>query len=300
MGLLDYSHGGYVHRRRVRVLSGQLARLIPPGSTVLDVGSGDGWLAARIRERVPSLKISGIDTLVRPGSHIQVEPFDGRAIPHGDGSFDFVMFVDVLHHTEDPLILLREAARVARRGVLIKDHLLEGAFAGPTLSFMDWVGNARHGVPLPYNYWPRARWDAAFLEVGLVPGFWNGDLGLYPVPAGWIFGRSLHFIARLDPVPSGSAGPSLIRVDAPEQCCSSPWEEAYARFETPEQEIAKFARRLRSLGAGRWPRDLQIVELFCGRGNGLHALGQLGFQRIEGADFSATLLENITVRQNAT
>jgi SAM-dependent methyltransferase len=32
-----------------------------------------------------------------------------------------------------------------------------------------------------------------------------------------------------------------------------------------------------------------VVELFCGRGNGLHALQQLGFLHIEGVDLSAAL-----------
>jgi ubiquinone/menaquinone biosynthesis C-methylase UbiE len=69
-----------------------------------------------------------------------------------------------------------------------------------------------------------------------------------------------------------------------------PWEAAYQRFETPEQEIRKFTERLRSLGAAGWPRDAEIVELFCGRGNGLHALRRLGFTRLEGVDLSAHLL----------
>ncbi len=72
----------------------------------------------------------------------------------------------------------------------------------------------------------------------------------------------------------------------------NPWESAYLRFETPEEERRKFLRRLRKLGTSAWPRDAQIVELFCGRGNGLHALEQLGFSRLEGADLSAALLAN--------
>ena len=72
----------------------------------------------------------------------------------------------------------------------------------------------------------------------------------------------------------------------------NPWESAYLRFETPEEERRKFLRRLRKLGSSAWPRDAQIVELFCGRGNGLHALEQLGFSRLEGADLSAALLAN--------
>src|SRR5260370_24343072 len=65
-----------------------------------------------------------------------------------------------------------------------------------------------------------------------------------------------------------------------------PWEAAYLRFETPEEEIQKFIARLTRLGAPQWPRDAEIVELFCGRGNGLIALDRLGFTRIEGVNLS--------------
>jgi ubiquinone/menaquinone biosynthesis C-methylase UbiE len=71
---------------------------------------------------------------------------------------------------------------------------------------------------------------------------------------------------------------------------ADPWEIAYARFETPEQEIRKFVSRLKELGAEQWPKDSHVVELFCGRGNGLHALEQLGFSQIEGVDLSPRLL----------
>lgn len=67
------------------------------------------------------------------------------------------------------------------------------------------------------------------------------------------------------------------------------WEEAYLRFETPAEEIRKFITRLRRLGADHWQRDARIIDLFCGRGNGLHALHRLGFFNIEGVDLSPTL-----------
>ncbi len=69
-----------------------------------------------------------------------------------------------------------------------------------------------------------------------------------------------------------------------------PWEAAYLRFETPKQEIQKFVSRLRKLGAAQWPRNTEIVELFCGRGNGLNALERLGFTHIEGVDLSPRLI----------
>ena len=49
-------------------------------------------------------------------------------------------------------------------------------------------------------------------------------------------------------------------------------------------------RRLIKLGAKSWPREAAIVELFCGRGNGLQALTQLGFRRVEGIDLSPRLI----------
>jgi hypothetical protein len=63
---------------------------------------------------------------------------------------------------------------------------------------MDGVGNARFGVALPYNYWTHAQWQAAFRDLHLEIEVWQSRLGLYPAWADWLFGRSLHFIARLN------------------------------------------------------------------------------------------------------
>jgi len=68
-----------------------------------------------------------------------------------------------------------------------------------------------------------------------------------------------------------------------------PWEEAYLRFESPEEEVRKFIGRLKFMGAMKWPRNAKIVELFCGRGSGLRALHQLGFSEVEGIDLSPSL-----------
>ena len=44
MGLIESVHGGYVHERRIVVLSDWCSKLIPFNSKVLDVGCGDGRL----------------------------------------------------------------------------------------------------------------------------------------------------------------------------------------------------------------------------------------------------------------
>jgi SAM-dependent methyltransferase len=146
---------------------------------------------------VADLSVSGIDVLLREESAIPVAKYDGQSIPHLDDSFDTVLLVDVLHHTDEPMGLLREALRVARRSVLIKDHCRDGFLAGPTLRFMDWVGNSAYGVHLPYNYWSKSEWDLAFAQLGAEVEHWQARLRLYPFPASLLFDRSLHFIARL-------------------------------------------------------------------------------------------------------
>jgi len=197
-GLVPAVHGAYVHGRRVHRLGDILAEVIPRDASVLDVGCGDGLLSRRIMDLRPDIDIRGIDVLVRKETHIPVEPFDGQTMPGPSGSVDIVLFVDVLHHTLDPLVLLREAGRVARQGVVIKDHTKDGILAGPTLRFMDFVGNAHHGVALPYNYWPRRRWMEVFEQLGWSAISWHDDLKLYPLLADMVFGRSLHFVARLE------------------------------------------------------------------------------------------------------
>lgn len=200
--MLGSAHERLVYGRRIRVLAQHLAELLPRDASVLDVGAGDGLLARRIMDARPDVTITGVDVLARPTAHIPVRLFDGVSLPFADGSYDAVMMIDVLHHATRQETLLREIARVSRDRVVIKDHFVRGPLARPTLRFMDWVGNVRHGVALPYSYWTPERWERAFANVGLRTVALRGRLGLYPWPASMAFDRGLHFIAVLEPAAS--------------------------------------------------------------------------------------------------
>jgi SAM-dependent methyltransferase len=196
-------HANLVFQRRIRVLSRHIAPLLPREASVLDVGCGDGLLGRTIRNARPDVTLTGLDVLVRPTTHIPVQEFDGRSIPMGNRSVDVVLLVDVLHHADDPLSLLAEIARVARKAIIIKDHVQAGWVDRQTLRIMDWTGNASHGVALPYNYWTAGEWTLALQRIGAAIETWETDLGLYPWPASMLFDRQLHFVARV------GAGPAL-------------------------------------------------------------------------------------------
>lgn len=190
-------HERYVHRRRTDVLAAHLARLLPPGASVLDVGTGDGLIVRKLIDIRPDVDLKAVEVLVRPDQHVAVEPFDGRSLPFPDDAFDAVLLVDVLHHAEDPEALLREAVRASRSTLVVKDVMSEGVLSRWTLHMMERVANSGHGISIPDSFWRRTEWEAVFRRLELAVESWNGRLGLYPFPASLVFERRFHFLALL-------------------------------------------------------------------------------------------------------
>ena len=208
--LLKALHTHLVFGRRVQRLAELLGEMIPPGARVLDVGCGDGQISAQLARSRSDISIVGIEVLLRPERHIAVQEFDGTTIPFEGSTFDVVMFVDVLHHTTEPAVLLAEAARVTSKYVLLKDHFRSGLLAGLTLRLMDWFGNAHHGVALPYTYLSEVEWNRTYHRVGLKIAEFTRELNLYLAPLNLIFGRQMHFLALLektDPTDTVSSRP---------------------------------------------------------------------------------------------
>jgi ubiquinone/menaquinone biosynthesis C-methylase UbiE len=288
--VVESVHEQYAKGRRTQVLAAHFADLIPQSASVIDVGTGDGSIAASVQAARPDVSLHGLEYQVRDDCAIPVEAFDGKTLPLADDSVDYVSFLDVLHHTVDPMVLLKEAKRVARRGLIIKDHLRQGFLGGSTLRFMDRVGNRRYGIELPNTYLAPDEWESAWKTLGLEAVEWRGDLGIYPAWADWWFGRGLHFFARLEHASQQPSEP-LEYWHAGLSCVNERWESAYNRFETPSEERKKFARRFKEMGIDQLPRDAALVDIFCGRGNGLVVLSDWGFRDLTGVDLSPELLE---------
>jgi SAM-dependent methyltransferase len=188
-------HATQVFSRRAEKLTRALDKLLPAAATILDVGCGNGVISWKLRQMSPGRQFTGIDVVERDTCMIPCSMYDGDTIPFAPASFDYVLFVDVLHHTPDSEKLLAQAARIARRGIVIKDHYCESVLDYRTLALMDWFGNAQYGIALPNDYKSTRQWRELFGRLGLREIRTETEIGLYPFPFNAIFGRRLHFVS---------------------------------------------------------------------------------------------------------
>ena len=75
--LLELVHERIIHPARVLNLTRGLGDLIPHGASLLDVGCGDGSMAALLRDQCGLSRVEGVDVLVRDKVDIPVTSFDG-------------------------------------------------------------------------------------------------------------------------------------------------------------------------------------------------------------------------------
>jgi SAM-dependent methyltransferase len=124
-----------------------------PGVTVLDVATGGGHVARRLREL--GAKVVTVDQA--PGMEPDVvAPADH--LPFADSSFDAVACRIAAHHFPDVLAALREMARVARKRVVVCDN----TFVSMTSEEADRVRDPSH----VRNY-SQPEWESFFELAGL-------------------------------------------------------------------------------------------------------------------------------------
>lgn len=201
--LFAYHHRA-VHVPRVRRVAEALAAQIGRASSLLDVGAGDGTVAADLARRVGASRVAGVDVKVRPGAAIEIVPYDGERLPFSDGAFEVVVLSDVLHHCAHPGVVLAEALRVASRAAIIKDHFKFGLFSEKILLWMDLVGNAAPGVHVTGTYFSPADFVALVEGAGgRITGL-TWPLRIHDLPFRLITQDRLQFAARIERTPKGT------------------------------------------------------------------------------------------------
>lgn len=111
----------------------QLARLLThlaprPGQTVLDLGTGNGYVALAVAASEPACRVTGVDVAARAIAedvalakargldNARFTAYGGVALPFADDHFDAAASRYAFHHFPDPDTSLAELARVLRAG----------------------------------------------------------------------------------------------------------------------------------------------------------------------------------------
>ncbi len=161
---------------RAKEILGKVAPYLKESDRILDIGSGSCTVAKGLKDG--GYKITLLD-VVNKSVYQDFHPiiYDGRNIPFPDDNFDVALLITVLHHTKEPVEILREASRVAPR-VIVMEDLYKGFFQKYLTFVMDSSLN-REFFGHPHTNMTKEEWEKVFGSLGLkimdrnVHNFWR-------------------------------------------------------------------------------------------------------------------------------
>jgi SAM-dependent methyltransferase len=165
--LVEYDEHHWWYAGRRRVLHAALGKLpLPDGAQALDAGCGTG---RTMDELVGYGEVHGFDLNPLGAEHAQrrghgdVRVARVEEIPYQDDSFDLVTCLDVIEHTPDDVVSLRELRRVTR----------PGGWLVVTVPAYQLLWSSHDVANHHYRRYRRAQLRAAGEAAGWEPGAWT-------------------------------------------------------------------------------------------------------------------------------
>jgi ubiquinone/menaquinone biosynthesis C-methylase UbiE len=158
----------------------RLHNLLQEDASILDVGSGTGTFSDILQNAV-SAQVMCTDVV---DHHVGKTVFirgNGDRLPFPAQSFDTVTLLYVLHHTDHPEMLLREARRISRKRVIIHEDAYSNHIEKLWLIFH--IASFKFVSPQSgFTLKTDQEWEALFKEIGFQVDkkYHITDLG-YPV-----------------------------------------------------------------------------------------------------------------------
>ncbi len=166
---------------RAAAIAEQLALHFAPGQSLLEIGAGKGHVARALKE-VARVDIRLVDVVDYNDTDMRLELYDGSRLPFPDNTFDYSLLIFVLHHTSEPVSLLKEALRVSRGGVIVMENHVEGWLRRQVTRAVDSVPHFLYGVPICYHTNTIGEWNELFSQLPVraellsrftLDGFWQ-------------------------------------------------------------------------------------------------------------------------------
>ena len=152
---------GWRRRAEARATLLHAQSFLTPDARVLDVGCGIGY-ALQVLEQDFGCEALGCDVVTPPIPLKRFVRFDGNRLPYADKSIDVVLLIFVLHHAEEPKVLLREASRIARRAVVVVEDTPRNRLEQRWGTVHIRSFNRRHGIPWQGEVRAEGEWRALF------------------------------------------------------------------------------------------------------------------------------------------
>jgi SAM-dependent methyltransferase len=142
----------------------EIARVLPGGASLLDVGCGSGFISHHLAA-LAGARVCGIDVRRSTDAPIRYFCFDGARIPFRDASFDAALLCYVLHHAQDQRAFMREVRRALRAGGLavVYEDIPHSAWDGAVCRAHDRQWRGRTG---PCTFRREAEWRELFVSAG--------------------------------------------------------------------------------------------------------------------------------------
>lgn len=131
---------------------------------ILDLGAGNCLIAHYLQQQgfdVTAVDVANLSIV----TGLQPVVYDGNILPFDHQTFDTVLLLTVLHHTPDPVAVLREASRVARRIIIIED-IYHNRIQQYLTYCMDTLVNLGHSK-MTYQNKSDTEWKQVFEQMGL-------------------------------------------------------------------------------------------------------------------------------------
>jgi SAM-dependent methyltransferase len=156
---------GPILRRRGRRKYRAAAVHVPAGARLLDIGSGEGYVALEAARRGHDVVL--VDVVDRNRTDLEHHVYDGDHLPFEQKQFDVGILAYVLHHCRDPDAVLREASRVCRR-LIVLESVYENDGDLRLLTFLDHLANRFRGIAIePLRFDKVEGWRRRFAECEL-------------------------------------------------------------------------------------------------------------------------------------
>jgi SAM-dependent methyltransferase len=153
----------------------KIHNLLPGPSRILDIGCGRGFTLAALQDR--GHEVHGTQLSPEAAEFARnclslehIEQRDLLEIGYPDGWFDAITIYHVLEHVHDPLVMVREIARILRPGGRLIVEVPHAGGAGARVLKRYWLG---WDVPYHRFHFTQATLERVLAEFGLTAVSWS-------------------------------------------------------------------------------------------------------------------------------